>query len=447
MNWYLRQGLKYALGALPVPLRRPWVALIGRRVVEAEALSQAQVRDLQLRRLNTVLEWACRHVPFYRDHGAARTLPLRSLEDLRAWPVIDRRTVARERARFIARPPVPLPTRKGTTTGRSGVPLEVRWDWPLSLWWERAFQERAFRWAGLRPGFRRVVLRGGLVHGPAGPESRWWQHVPHEKALVLSTFQLSRATVASYVREMASFGPDALQAYPSAAAKLAALVEDEGLRLPPLKAVLTSSETLLPEDRSLIERVTGARVYDLYGHAERAVAAAQCARGSLHVFEDYGFLELLDEEGHPVEPPGVGEIVATGFHNRAMPLIRYRTGDQASLAEGACPCGLRFRVLACMEGRPPDYLVAGDGQRISLRFGLGGASIGGLDELRFYQIEPGVVEVRYVAAPDREVEGPLRDALTLRTGERIRYVFRRVDRLPPGPGGKAVLVVHGEATG
>ena len=40
-----------------------------------------------------------------------------------------------------------------------------------------------------------------------------------------------------------------------------------------------------------------------------------------------------------------GEIVFTTLTRRAMPLIRYRTGDVSRIVPGRCPCGSMLRVL------------------------------------------------------------------------------------------------------
>ncbi|MBN1423559.1 phenylacetate--CoA ligase family protein [Candidatus Fermentibacteria bacterium] len=444
LEWYVTQGAKHTLALVPSALREPmglWRR--SRAVLQAETWTRERIRAERVQRLNRVLSRAVRHVAFYREH-APGGLPLRTVEDLQHWPVVDRSTISERIDEFRSDCLPKWRTRGGATTGRSGVPLGVRWDWPGALWWEHAFHRRLFRWAGLPKGFRRVILRGGLVHGPRGPESRWWQVVPQHRALVLSVFQLSHATIEPYVRAMARFQPHALLAYPSAAAKFARLVRERGLSLPPLRAIVTSSESLLPEDRAIIEETLGATATDFYGHAERAVAAAQCEHGSYHVFEDYGYAEILDAAGEPVLPGAVGEIVATGFHNRAMPFIRYRTGDHAAFSPDGCACGRAFRVLSILEGRPPEYLIAHDGTRVALRFGLGSAELGGIEELRFFPRAPGVAEIRYVCRAGAAAPSNLLDSLRIRTGDAIDYRLVRVDRLHAGPGGKAVLVDRSE---
>lgn len=446
LAWYVRQAAKHALAEVPSTLREPsGLRRRHRWVREAEAWPRERVQDEQVRYLDRILSWAGRHVPFYREHRA-KVLPLRTVEDLQNWPVVDRAIVSRRIGEFHSDGFPRWRIREGATTGRSGVPLRVRWEWPGALWWEKAFCGRLFSWARLPGGVRHVILRGGLVHGPGRPESRWRQIVPHQHALVLSAFQLSHDTIELYVRAMAQFRPRALLAYPSAAALFARLAQEHDLAVPSLDAVLTSSELLLPEDRVMIESVFGAPVTDFYGHAERAVAAAQCEHGSYHVFDDYGYVEILDASGGPVTPGSVGEIVATGFHNRAMPFIRYRTGDRAAVADGCCPCGRAFRIITVLEGRPPECLVTRDGKPIGLRLGLGSTELAGIEQLRFFQSAPGAVEIRYVGVDDPALPARLMKALRIRTGEAIHYRLVRVDSLPPGPGGKSVLIDRGGAT-
>jgi phenylacetate-CoA ligase len=60
-----------------------------------------------------------------------------------------------------------------------------------------------------------------------------------------------------------------------------------------------------------------------------------------------------------------GEVIATGFANRAMPLIRYRTGDVATLRKRAgCPCGRSRPIIDELDGRIEDYVITPDGRRV-----------------------------------------------------------------------------------
>jgi len=59
---------------------------------------------------------------------------------------------------------------------------------------------------------------------------------------------------------------------------------------------------------------------------------------------------------HPGEGE-VGELVFTTLTKEAMPLLRYRTGDLASLSRDPCPCGRTFARMSRIKGRTDDMLV------------------------------------------------------------------------------------------
>ena len=85
----------------------------------------------------------------------------------------------------------------------------------------------------------------------------------------------------------------------------------------------------------------------------------------MHLIPETGILEILGEDGTPCAPGEVGEMVATGLLNDAMPLIRYRLGDYAAWAQDQdCPCGNRQPIITQLEGRVDDYLVTLDGRKI-----------------------------------------------------------------------------------
>ena len=95
-------------------------------------------------------------------------------------------------------------------------------------------------------------------------------------------------------------------------------------------------------------------------------AAMECHHGRMHVIPAIGILEILREDGSRCRAGEIGEMVATGLFNDAMPLIRYRLGDYAAFAEiQDCPCGNPQPIITDLEGRVDDYLMASGGRRIS----------------------------------------------------------------------------------
>jgi phenylacetate-coenzyme A ligase PaaK-like adenylate-forming protein len=104
------------------------------------------------------------------------------------------------------------------------------------------------------------------------------------------------------------------------------------------------------------------------------------------------YFEIIDPATGASAPPGQwGEIVMTTLNRRAMPLLRYRTGDMSRFLPDPCPCGSPFKRLA-----PVRYRYSG---RISLSDG----SVLGMPDLDdvFFRI-PGVVDFHAALSRDRK---------------------------------------------
>jgi phenylacetate-CoA ligase len=181
---------------------------------------------------------------------------------------------------------------------------------------------------------------------------------------LFSSYHLSPENAPAYSRALCAWAPDYIDSYPSAVSTLAGLLREQGLPAPRLRAVVTSSETLLEAQRERIADVFGARCFDQYGCTEQTVYVSQCEAGTYHVHPEYGLVEVLDPRGEPVKPGESGELVCTSFTNDAFPLLRYRMGDAATLGEPGCACGRAFPVLLRIEGRLDDLLVTPDGRRV-----------------------------------------------------------------------------------
>ncbi len=114
-----------------------------------------------------------------------------------------------------------------------------------------------------------------------------------------------------------------------------------------VRAVLLSADGAVPALKEELRRLWGCEVYEHYGMTEMGLGCAvDChAHMGLHIRENDLLLEVVDEGGRPL-PDGVeGELVFTTLTRRAMPFIRYRTGDRAAILPGACPCGCALKRM------------------------------------------------------------------------------------------------------
>ena len=97
----------------------------------------------------------------------------------------------------------------------------------------------------------------------------------------------------------------------------------------------------------------GINICDVYGMVEVGLLGFECTQHmGLHGFEDEYIYEVIDPNTGDVLPPGEeGELVVTHLERRAMPLIRYRTGDITSIQVEPCKCGRTHLRLMGIKGR------------------------------------------------------------------------------------------------
>jgi phenylacetate-CoA ligase len=185
-------------------------------------------------------------------------------------------------------------------------------------------------------------------------------------------------------------------------------------------------------------------VYDVYGTSETKEIAWECSSGGRHINADVVHVEVVDDAGQAL-PPGVeGNLVATLLVNRAMPLLRYRTGDRASLQPDACACGCPLPRLGLVTGRAADILILRDGLRIS-PYALTCAieRIPGVLRYQVSQLDQVRVRVRAIleSAADRSaVTAQVQAALRYDVAPFLDADVEFVDRLPTGPRAKFRVV-------
>jgi phenylacetate-CoA ligase len=242
---------------------------------------------------------------------------------------------------------------------------------------------------------------------------------------------------------MRKYGSEWMTGYGSAMAALAESALEAGLDPFPLRAIIASGDTLVGGMRESIERFFQCKCFDHYGQSEGVAMAMECRYGRMHVLPALGIIEILRADGSPCPPGEVGEVVATGLMNEAMPLIRYRLGDYAAWAEDqSCPCGNRQPAITNLEGRVDDYLVTEDGRKIG-RLSTALKRSPSVHSAQIVQDRPG--HARLLVRPGSGYRSAdalaIRDDILERIGEFSMDIFE-VPEIPKNPQGKSSLVVR-----
>jgi len=410
-----------------------------RRLTESQWKPAAYHRDQQLSAVNDLLRHAIARVPFYAGRGLGT---IQSLEALREIPVLRKPEVQAAGTQLVDTQVPPRRLLRVYTGGTTGTSLTVYSD-RSALQRNYAFFARFRRWAGIPPGARTATFAGRTLVPPDQRQPPFWRSNLAARTLLCSSYHLAPDTYDAYLDRLAAFRPGLIDAYPSSIEPLARRILEVGRSDIRPTAVITSSETLIPAVRDMVLRAFQCPVFDHYGAAEMAALITQCERGTYHVNPEFCVVEIIRDDGEPVEMGERGEIVATGFVNPVMPLVRYGTGDLASWADEPCLCGRAFPVVAELGGRMDDVIVTPEGRRVG-RLDPIFKGLGSLLETRIVQDAPDHVRVEIVPAgelraADRKV---LLRETSRRLGPRMRIDVLTVSSIPRSQSGKLRTVVR-----
>lgn len=418
-------------------------------LARTEWLSHSELEAYQDERLREVVLHAYQTVPYYRrtfDERKLKPADIRTQADLHKIPLLTRNDIKGCFNQLWSRDVARRDRRTGHTSGTTGTPLTVGYDRD-TVWMTYAVFDRHYRWAALRmgrDGDRIAVARGNVIVPLDRKHAPFWRYNRRQNQLLLSSFHLSKANLPAYFEELARFQPAVLDGYPSTLYVLAKFLKSEGARFP-LRAAVTSSETLYDFQREVIEDSFACRVFDYYALAERAVFSHECDRHQgHHVAMEYGLAEVVDEGGAPAPRGATGRLVGTTLHNRAMPLIRYVTNDLTALREQMCACGRGLELMDDVTTKAEDMLTLKDGRLISpsvLTHPF--KPLDCIEGSQIVQTAPDAVTVRiipgeaYTPAHTDHLVGELKERL----GEDVHIKVQMVERLETTASGKFKWVI------
>jgi phenylacetate-CoA ligase len=163
---------------------------------------------------------------------------------------------------------------------------------------------------------------------------------------------------------MRDFNTTVLHITPSYALHLHSLFAEDGIdprRDLSLRRAFLGAEPYSEHTRKKIEELYGIDAFNSYGLSEMngPGVAFECPyKRGMHLWEDSYYLEIVDPiTGSSLSDGEEGEVVLTTLNREAVPIIRYRTGDIASVCPGECDCGRTHRRISRIKGRSDDMLI------------------------------------------------------------------------------------------
>jgi phenylacetate-CoA ligase len=326
---------------------------------DSERMDREEIEQVQLERLEATLNRVAKNVPFYRKRFAELGFEpedLRAVADLRKLPFTTKADVRENHPYGLFAVPLRDVVRVHASSGTTGMSTAVGYT-----------RNDLAHWSSL---VARVLVAGGVAKGDVvqvafdyGLFTGAFGFHQGAERIGASVIPVSSASARRQTGILQDYRSTALVGTPSYALQLADALDEAGVNRSALSLRwgLFGAEPWSESMRREIERRLNVVATDNYGLSEvmgPGVAGECLERSGLHVNEDHFLVEVVDPETLAPVPPGeVGELVITTLTREALPVVRFRTRDLASLDARPCPCGRTLARMSRVKGRTDDLLI------------------------------------------------------------------------------------------
>jgi phenylacetate-CoA ligase len=323
-----------------------------------ETMPRGELEALQLERLKAQLSRVYEKVPFYRHAFQQQGITpdsIRSLADMSKIPFTTKQDFRDNYPFGLLAVPLQQVCRIHASSGTTGKPVVAPYTAnDLRMWTE--VMARTLTSAGVtKDDVMQNAYGYGLFTGGLG------FHYGGERvgAAVIPT---STGNTKRQLMLIQDIGTTVITCTPSYTLILAEAAAEIGmdLRLTRLRLGICGAEPWSEQMRTEIESKLPIKAMDIYGLTEVVGpgVSVECPyRCGMHIFEDHFLPEIVDPQTGARLPNGQkGELVLTTLTKEALPVIRFRTRDIASLSAEPCQCGRTLVRMTKVTGRTDDML-------------------------------------------------------------------------------------------
>jgi len=400
-------------------------------------VSRASLDDLQLKKLQEILEFTAKNVAYYTKKNIVFSNDPK--EYLSHFPILTKDILRSENLMSVESTDGLV---KRSSSGSSGVPSAVymsndevsRIAAIQALWWS---------WSGFRFGDKIVQMGNNPKRGL----------IKKVKDIVLrfqyeDGFSLSEEDIIKLLGELRESPRAYLLGYASVLYSIARTAEKYNITDISFTSVLSLGDKMFDHYRKTIEKQFSTQVYDSYGCSEGLMMSGQCEAGNYHIMTPHVYMEILDDEGNEVKPGEIGHVVATRLDATTMPLIRYKLGDLAvkSDPDAVCSCGRNFPLLSKVIGRETDLLQLASGKFATVHSFTGIFEY--FNEIYQFQVlerDDGIM-IRYIPTVEfsEDILDVIKERIYKQIDDTLKIEFRKETVIEPTASGKPCIVMSKE---
>lgn len=324
-----------------------------------ETLQRDALHQLQLERLQAILNRVYLNVAFYRnllDGVGIAPEDIMSLDDLSKIPFTTKESLVKNQPYGMFTLPLREVVRLQSSSGTTREPVVVGYTQNDIEHWTELVARVLIAGGVTKDDVVQISFDYGLFTGALG------FHYGAE-LIGATVIPCSRLSVEKQIAIMRNYRTTVLICTPTFALHMVDIMNKHGINPAELslRVGLLGSEPWSEIVRKEIEDGLHITALDNYGLSEiigPGVSAECKEKNGMHVFEDHFIPEVVDPDTGEVLPDGeTGELVLTTITKEAFPMIRYRTGDLTSLNYAACPCGRTLVRMSRVTKRTDDVII------------------------------------------------------------------------------------------
>lgn len=300
-------------------------------------------------KLREIKQYAITHTDFYKEYSLDEAFPV-----VNKMSIIDNYDAHKSGGDFM------LPIHTSSTSGSTGTPFAVLQD-----------QEKRKRNIADLQVFgelcnypvreRMIFFRVFNSHLHRTPEQE-----ERENIYYIDCSDLGSSHLDEMIRSIIEKKPRIIFSYATTIIELAKRAIETGINPSQfsMTTVLTAGEGLPDDKRMLAEQAFGCKVYRRYSDMELGILGQDLGDGGKYILNwgSYYFECLKIDSDEPAAYGEVGRIVITDLFNKALPMIRYDTGDLGIMncdGDGTLP------YYSEIYGRSRDCVYTTDGRLLS----------------------------------------------------------------------------------
>ena len=330
-----------------------------------------QLQQLQTRRLQALIHFAFKEIPYYRSKMQSLGLhphDFKTAADLAKLPLTPKLDLTLQPELFA---PQGSNQRDGLTllsSGTSGLRRSFRHDTNSILTSLAAGRRQRLalqHFTSKESGYREAVINRP---GHAGEQIRAFIE---SRTITPARLELKRLYAspslpfAQLLARLNEFQPTVVRGIGSHLGAFYRWVHDSGSYLHKPLAITYGADAMLPSDRQLIETELNIPIVSTYQSVESLRIGFECEhRTGFHISTDQVAFRVAGPNGEDVAPGQRGELILTNLINRATVVLNYQLGDYVTLSDAPCPCGRNFPLIRSVDGRLDDLIARPDGTKI-----------------------------------------------------------------------------------